>query len=502
VTTASVSAAGLVEKITLTGGGFVSFSPYATVWTAKGGDGNYHLYSANLSNLSQVPTQVQVSNLSVPGGGNPLDSSCFYQGYTNLLDPTSAFFIVEVPTTNTCVSGNPTGNSFVLVHLTDTPATAPVTLPASINTLSIEEEFSTVTGAMTGLVLVDGNSNLNFYPVSGFPGFTGAIAIKTNVTFEGHALIASDRAGHALPGGSLVFEQVKDNALGNHLIFRIDSSGAFTQVYSTTGTINGSQLGNGSDVNDNGNIYFYDAAGPVGAYTSVKFVKMPFAGSPLTTLYTDSAPGLKSYSLVDADGTVLIIHASNPSPPTPNISLLTLATGSAGTPTTLTSVSSSSAFDLNAFLDFASDHLFVNTLSTTVPTSSAVYTPSTGTLIGGQGGAGTAYSAFNFGVYFGSAGVVLELMNVTTPYPIFGGASVFTVNAGSFASTQVKLAPVEGGANYQVPTGDHFLVFPLSPTIGIGAALAGSGNSIGIAADVSKSQILTLAPPNTSVFPF
>jgi hypothetical protein len=497
VTTASVTLVALVENVTASGGVASLTGPYAVVYTALGGDGKYHVYGARLDNTAVAPTPTQISNISFPAGGNALDSSCFHHGYQNAFQPASSFLVVELPTANICGIAT-TANAFVLINFTDSAATAPVTLPASIKTLQITEVGNTATGAMTGLVLVDASGNLNFYPASGFPNFAGAATIKAGVTSKGHRAVQADRTGHVLAGGSLVFTEVADGS-GNNLIYRIDSAGSGTQVYTTTGTIDGLSIGDA--VNDNSNLYFYDASGPSGAYTAYKFVKLPISGAAATTLYTDSAPAGKTYSLVDVDSQVLIIKSNSVSPPTPSIALLTLSTAG-GVPATLVSAATATVFNLEAFLDFASDHLFVNTYSHTAAPSSAVYTPPTAAVISGQGGAGTAFAPFAVGFRLPLASgqaTVLEFTNLTVPYPALSGGSLFAVNAGTFASTQVTLAL--GGGNYVVPTGDSVVAIPLNPTIGVGVALGASGNSIGLGLDVARAKILTIAPANTSVMP-
>ncbi len=304
--------------------------------------------------------------------------------------------------------------------------------------------------------------------------------------------ILSDRGGHALAGGSVVFAEATDAANKNWL-YRIDSAGVGSLVYSTTGSINGFNSFDASP-HDNTNGFFYDATVTGGVTTSVSFYKVPIAGGLASLLYTDPSPGTATYQFVDSDGSHLIYTKQVFGT---SVSMLTLGTGAAGSPSTL--ISSTTISLLNAFLDYASDHLFVNSITAGAPPSAAVYTPSSSTPIGGQGGAGKYFQGLNSLFSFGTSGPtkLLEFTGLTEGYPSFGLGSLFTMDASTFATVQVT----QNGSNYVVPTGDQLFFFPASLTIGAGATIDSTNLASGVVIDVSKSQMITVVAPNTDVFP-
>ncbi len=495
LTATQESFAGTVSTITLSSGTLTGFTPYAVYYVQVGGDGNQHIYTANISNSSVAPTPHQVSTLSVPVTTNTFDNQCMYQGYRVLTDPTTAYLIVEVPTaTKACGTGTP-GNQWVLVHLTDSASTATTAVPSTISTTNISSSYNS-TGTLTGLILVDNTSKLAFYPASG----TGTIVtgtetvIASSVSWDGSLELLSDRAAHALAGGSVTYVDVT-NASSQSVLYRVNDAGAGSVVYTTTGGING--FGNiDSSPHDNTNIYFTDVATTGGAATSVKFLKAPIGGGAASTLYTDAAPASSpsEYQLVDSNGSLLIFTKDLPGT---SDSIMTLSVAG-GTPTTLVSTTTGV---YTAFLDFPSDHLFVTTLSIgTAAPAGAVFTPNSTTPIAGQGGPGTYYAGFDSLFSFGSATAskVIEYTNMPVTYPSdMGGASLFTVDAGTFASVQVK----QSGTNYVLPHAEVFF-FPTSLTVGAGVAIDATTNvASGLVLDVSKAQLITIVAPNTDVYP-
>lgn len=498
VTKSPVTPTGIVLQIAASGGKLTSFSPYDIVYTARGGDAALHVYHTQLHDTSLAPTQVQVSSLAVTPNANAFDSSCIYQGYTQALDPTTAFLIVEVPTTKACHSDT-AGNPFYWMNLTDGSAVAPHLIPASTGVATTDiTALYTSAGVLTGLVLVDATGHLNFVS---FPSFSVLRAVTSGVTGHmGHEVIATDRTGTLLVNGSVAFVDVQVGALEK--LYRIDDAGASTLVYSTAGSISGGAGINGSTAHDNTNLYFHDVLGGMPNNTFI-FLKTPIATAAVaTTLYTDSAsPPGQSYSIVDSDGKYLIIGKDTSGlSPSHAIVTLSLTTSPPVTPVTLVTTSDPTVIALRPFLDFTSDHLFVNRLFLSSASSSAVYTPSSSTAIVGQGGAGTQFEAFISGLRGLDTGVnpvVLEYTGITGTIQSQAGAFLYTVNPGTFAKTQVT----QGGVNYVVPASVTDFFVPLSQTVGFGESITsgGSTNTAGLAIDSSKSKMLTITQAGVEV---
>ena len=199
----------LTELYSYSGSGthLAGLTPYALLFAAKGGDGNLHLYSAQLANAAAPPTPKQISSFSVPG----TDTICQVSntGYANIADPTSAYLIVSVFTAAeitadslACSDGNTSGVSY-LVHVSDSTSTAPVQLTNVQAEADIIETF-TNTGTIAGLLAFDNSSNLNYYPpVGGLPSFASPKLIASNVQdTQGYTTVAYNRSGAVLAGGS------------------------------------------------------------------------------------------------------------------------------------------------------------------------------------------------------------------------------------------------------------------------------------------------------------
>ena len=477
----------MVESFTLTGSTLTSNSPYAIVYSALGGDGNIHVYGLNLSNTSAVPSPVQISSLSFAPGGHPLDQSCFFNGYSNGTDPTTAFFIVMLPSANACGTGITTGNSFELIRYTDAPGTAPTTLPAGINTIHAAEVV-TSTGVMNGLALVDSSGNLNYFADGGTLAFSSApTLVASSVTRIDDFEVIVDRSGHALSGGSVAFFVV--TAGGAQKIYRIGVAGANSLVYTASGTIG---LVN---TYDNTNIYFTDH---VAAPNTYSFQKAPIASGAAAAVYTTpTVASTLSYGIVDSDGTYLLANSMNTSttPFTYALTRLTIATSAQVTPYTW---APSPTGSLNAALDYGSDHLFLNFLKLNLATESDVYSPSTNTSPGVA--AGTSYQLFTRGLTNRSS--VLQFRGLPADNTE-GGATLWNINPTSLAATQISNAPIQGGSLYAVPASTIEGFAAVSPTIDIGLAFPRGGAArSGLVVDESKNQLITVSVANTDVQPY
>ena len=483
-----------VLQITQTGGTLTSFSPYAAVYAALGSDNLIHVYVEDLTNPPTVSTPRQISSLGITPTANSASADCFWNGYTNAFSASTSIFIIEVPQVSACGGG---GNPFYLIHIGDSPTTAPIQIDThGIGTTKIAELF-TGAGVMDGLVLVNTSGNLTYYPAAGVNAgtFAGGITIASAITPQGNLNIYTDRSGKVLSGGTIVFSSVSDGT--NQKLFRIKNLGVFEQVYQTTGTIDQGGVSGGTAY-DNTNIYFSDTNTTA---TSIKFVKILIAGTSTTstTLATVTPAAGDNYTIVDSDGTVLILDLENPAVNPQVHQIKTVSVASGGTPQVLANASFPTASSLSSFLDYASDHLFVTAASSVGPSSSAVYTPAANGQVAGQGGASTAFALVGAPFHGGSFGGVQSVIEFTglTDFTD-GGAAVFTMNPSSFATTRVT----QSGSPYSVPATTDILFGPQSPTIAFGISFGLTGTSGALALDLSTAHLITITKANTSVQPF
>jgi hypothetical protein len=482
-------------NFSVSGSTITGYSPFAIAYSAADGSGNQHLFVLNLFNAAAVPTPTQISNLSVPTSADTLlDSTCVTLLSTNVLTPTTAFLVVQIPSTgNPCsVSRSNRNNSYVIVRYTDSASTTPIGLPSPIKTTDIEALFNG-SGAMTGMVLVDNLGNLNFYPASGFPNFTGAVTIASGLTGHSHFSRGVNRSGQIPSTGSVLFYQAKDATTDK--VYFISSAGTATVVYTVLGAVNSLTAGSdqmGFSVSDNNNCYFTDVVNG-GATATYSYIEAPFSGASATKLYTTPASSSAiTYGLVDSDGTRLIIDKvdATASPATTTVS--TLSVSAAGQPTTLFTSDPATMTGIQSFLNFSSDHLFINEHLSSIGSASVVYSPSSTTPALGPT-ANSRYLPFQFLV---GVNKVLRLGNVPTD-GTDGGASLFDVDPSALTEIQVT----QGGINYVVPTKSAIAAGAVSTNVGIGQALSvnSAPGLTGLANDVSTHKIITITQANTDV---
>jgi hypothetical protein len=100
----------------------------------------------------------------------------------------------------------------------------------------------------------------------------------------------------------------------------------------------------------------------------------------------------------------------------------------------------------------------------------------------------------------GGFGSVLQARGITDTNGGFGGATVSTVNLGSLSTT--TLNTTTGSGTYTIPPGDQLSATFLSANIGLGVVgpqLDGTSSPAGVAVDLSKSLIVTVSVPSSTI---
>lgn len=462
-------------------------TPFAVVYLASGSDGNYHLYTLELADTSALPVPRQISSLSMPASF----ASCLKGVYDLPLggsdppDPTATAYVLMGASVATAPDGSTVcaDTPLRVVHYTDSAATTPSALPATVTTFPLATLCS-ATGTLSGLLASDASHNVTLYrTVDDWQKSANAVPLIAGVNVNvGNAgvSVGYDRAGHLRPEGCTLFLAVQDVATGNLLLYRIDASGRASKVYETTG-----QLDFGLSAQDDTNVYFMDVA-TVGSLSSYTLVKQPIDGSPSTALYTTSpTPSTQWYTPIDTDGANVLLYFVDSSTTPSSVSLLSAPTNSPSVPTLLVGSVAS------AFLDFASDHLFV-TQQAGGGFSSSVYVPSDPAPVQSE-----SNSAFvpRFGGW-DSTQRVIQLRNLPAD-GTWGGASVVTLTTDTLTAAPMT----QNGTAYVTPTGTTNLNLTAFGSIAFGNIQTGSSFS-GLAVDFSRNEVVTISVPGEQVIPF
>ena len=475
---------GLIFSYSLGGANGVTLTPFAQLFAAKGADGNLHLYKSQLANSAAPPTPVQFSNLSLP----VTDTICPYpdQGYAKITDPTTAFIGITVYTAadiaadaNACTDGNPAGLTY-LIHSSDSASTAPIAVTNIQLGTQITEAFDS-TGAITGLIAFDTSQNLNFYPaVGGLPSLTSPRLLVAGVT-DNHTYNQAVflHSGSLLAGGSQSLISVNVTATTHNQLWRVTSSGTGSVVLDTTAGITA------TDVYDDSNFYVETTvtANPA----TYSYYAVPLV-SGTATLLTSSPT---EYTILDSDGSRLILTAFVISGTSfsDEVATLSISNAAAG----FTTLESTSTGSISAWLDYASDQVFI-TIGTSTGISGEVRM-ATGQLKSALT-PGTDYFSFaasGISRAGGKGTSILAVEGIPQGQTNQGGGTLYNVAVSTLARTPITL----NGSPYVVPAGTSIAGVGFGNGIVEGLGY-GTGGYFGFIADTSKNQMVTTAPSQTT----
>jgi hypothetical protein len=523
-----VNPLGQLANFTLSGSTLAAYSPFAAVYEALDGSSDAQLYGLTLadSNDSSPPAAVQIGSLSLPQASETVCYGQSHVGQTNLLDPTTAFFIIQYAST----TGSCNVPTTVLMNWKDGSGTAPTPVSALTgNTLSsfYADLYTFPGGALYAEVLKTG-LDLNVYTTTGTtngtPNFSAPMTslVTTGLESVEHHPVSLNRSGQAM--STVLFSNVL--AGGAYTLYRTDTSGKAGSVYAPTvaaGTTHALQVA--PTVVDNTYIYFIDityttlAGGEPGPPITYDFYKEPLDGSSapvqIGTAVEPTAGGTGpfpygiTFSMIDSDGTYLILGSTNltTSPPTFGLYTLSVSGSSSQSPFPVLIYNDPGAIAFVAFLDYGSDHLFVNEVSSTVvnkvpttTTTSLAFTPSSSLtpLLGPS--VNTSFMAWAPGIEGGpTSNTVLQFQNLPAD-GTQGGATLFNISTATLTTT-AQFTQNNTASFFSVISQNNVFLYPVSNTIGIGYSTGPTGN-VGLAVDVSKNQINTIAVLNTNVSPF
>jgi len=505
----------------------------------------YELVSAaGTATLNTLPLQL-ISDSEPPVGG-PIGGfsvsaanlcGSIHSGYANLMQPTSAFFILQYATTGSCTS--PTT---VLINYTDLSTNSGTTLGVSVPTAYYADLYSIPSGNLYAEVLQTGGygGDLSIYyappsTAGAPPSFTSPTAVATSVASVEHHPIHLSRSGQA--SSTVLFDKVVGTSFLTTL-YRIDTSGnAPTSVFTTSESTVFETLQVGPF--DDSNIYFADVIatnlnpggtaepgppiqynfyeapiscnGTTVACTAIQIgtVTEPQSGEPLSG--TAGIPYGTTFSMVDSNGTNLILASTNLTTGegmfTFGLYTLSVSPPTSGIPTPAAFATTYQGESLTAFLDYVSGYLFVNETASDGSMMSLAFPPSGPVPTWALPIIDDSFVQWLPAIVGGPTdSTVLQLTGIPTAGPSLGVESADVINLAGGVPQPVLQANASSLTNYMVPAGYSIvnLAAPVSNTIGQGTLVVPSGLNYGLAINVSNDRLLTIQPPDnyTTLTPF
>jgi hypothetical protein len=497
------------DNFTVSGSSVTGYAPALLMFLAPDTSGNLHVYGTSLSPATGTPTSVQISSLSSPlnaiGGTQGASNICDYgQGQTNIYSPTTLFVVIHIAGTTGC-AGSGSGDSWVVVHYTDSPTTAPVSI-GSMSTAStpVAAGITTTTftslynpsGALGGLALVNPtNLGLYFYTDDTF----------TTTIPSGAALVPA--------AGSLtnMLDQTitKQGTFSTSAYVTLQAQGAPAQLWQLTYTGTAAKcytaVSELSDaVSDSTNFYFTDSSGLSTSGATVLKEPIGSCTAP-TALFTSSG---MSYNLVGSNGTLLVMSSSTGSFTSETSALATIpvgATSTAATPLASFTGSIDAFMASPTFGTPSGDEVFVSvsnytsvTPSLTVAYSTEVLSPASTTPLQVL----TANSTFQ-GLINPFGGDVFEISGITDTGGTYGGGTLYDVAIAGLAATPFK---TQAASPFTIPAGYSGIFVGLSNTIGEGfitnaETASGTPTTVAYAFDQSQKLIVPVSVAGTTLSP-
>jgi hypothetical protein len=510
ITTAKPTLLGATFTLVGTFTAPTSVTPALLIYSAKGADGNLHLYGLNLTNptnSSTPPKPVQITNLSVKA---PNVICAAGQSQSNLTVPTTLSVVIHVATptaTSSCASA-PTG-TYYLAAYTNSATTAPIVLkiPGGTSTLSaITNDGAFValnnqpSGLLGGILYWDSvTHDENFYSTPA--GFNSAPSKVPVTGVKGTPLACI---------GAVSLNGL--NHLGGDYLAAVNTAkGYVSYVFTPTGAANEFFAGQASDcVTDANHLYFLGT--PTGLTTGALYQETLSSLSPpapLTLLPGVTSSGAQQYSLIGSNTAVVVIEKFAFAGTTFSTTLETVPVGVKSTSAKTIAGPYAAASLWAGFLAAPTgqpaidDQLFVSlrseTLSGTpkVTYSSHLLAPSGVSILTPP--ANTVWQAFG-PLTNELNGEVLEITGITDTDGGFGGASLHVWPVGHTSGLAITLT---GGASYKVPATYILSAAGFYGTVIAEGALFSATNkpSMGVAINASKTVIVPFSMTATNVLP-
>jgi hypothetical protein len=474
---------GITQHLTLGSDGSVTAgAPTTLVYATKGASGGDHLWAVDLSGGSSLVPR-QVSN--VTGSFIGTLSCGYFEGFKNLNDPSSAFFILAFPSdpANVCQGGSASINT-VLVRLSDSASTAPMPSPVGPGHLVALYDPS---GALAGIVTLDASQHLVLYADE---TFTNPKVLLNNV-FNFSDFRAPDVSSMVLvssrPGSAMIVVYAPDLS---QTLYRVDYTGT---VSPTLYTFQGSW---GSLIQDANSFFFEDV---VSSYTSpsLRIVQVPLDGSAAgQVLYSEveSSSTVPLPYLVGSSGSQLVairepqLDSASGAVTVPGV-VQTWAVGVPGAPQTIASVAAVFSAQL------VGDFIYIlpgknGTDPSYGPLDSTEILALDGTVLQ------PVLPASSFPYSYG--GLVLQVKGITDPGGD-GGGGLYVLDPSSPTAASAVEVRLLDGSDYTLPSRSLApSLAPVAANVAIGIAGYATQN-VGVVYDRSRNVIVPISLPNTDV---
>lgn len=512
ITTAEPTLLGATFAIVGTLTNPTSVTPALLIYSAKGTDGNQHLYGLNLANPTNSktpPTPVQITNLSVP----TTKAICAAgQAQSNLTVPSTLSVVIHVATPETGAqpgtlgycAGVPTG-TYYLAAYSASKTTAPTVLniPGGTSTLSAivnDGEFTALnatSGLLGGIIYWDSKTLAeNFYTT--LAGFNSA---PSKVPLSGVK---------GTPLACIGLVPSVENLGGDYLAAVSTAKGFLSYAFTPAGAADEFFAGQASECfTDPTHLYFIGIAsgGTTGAIYEEASSSLT---APLMLLPGVTSSATLQYELLGSNTAVVVFEKSTVAGTGVSTTLETVPVGVKST----AAKSIGGPFPGALFEGFLAapkgeaaidDQLFVTLQNRTI-SGTTVKVTYTSHLLRPSGTSIVTPPANTVWQSFGSLtneleGGVLEIAGITDTGGGYGGASLGLWPVGGTSSIPIKLT---GGASYKVPATYALSVEGfLGTPIGEGALISLKGEaSIGVAINASSTVIVPISmAPATNVFP-
>jgi hypothetical protein len=444
-------------------------APFALAFSTQRASGGDHLYAVDLTANSTLAAN-QISNITFLAAVN--SQNCGIEtAYANLTDPSSMFFIIGLPTDPSNVCG--AGQSFkrLLVHLNDSPTTAPIELPFITGTILALYQPN---GALAGFVMMDSAQNLNFYPDQ---TFANPIALLTNV----HDFAPQQTAPLSLltnvsadPTYSML--AVSFTNLSTSL-YRIDYTGTLSQdLYEFAGQ--------GEEFFDSHNMYIDDTVN-LDAPQSGTIAQVPLDGSTKAAVLFQYTLG-NTLTLLGSAGSQLVLEGGPVGTPT----LFTLPVDMAGAPSPIATFPNFFGTQVRSGDLFVSETQIVGSGANLAPIYFSTLLATDGTVLQAR----TEGTSF----LYSSSDVLLQIADVTDPNGL-GGGSVSAVGWAQPSSPTLTVLNDLSGAGFKVDTGVQIAAsVGVTPTIGYVSAESDAHRYV-YAFDLSKRLMLSVTLPGSDL---
>lgn len=445
-----------------------------------------HIWALDLTGASSLKPR-QLSS-------QKLDPTCQYFGKViqkDLMDPASAFLLLDVPDTTPCIWGSSSGRHVILVRLTDTETTPAVSLPAVPFYFFDIWPFYSPDGVLAGIAAIDANHNLNLYTDESFASST---TLLTGING-----FASRRIDQVSPISTLMTDPTSNfftvsSTTGGQSLYRIDHSGT------VSGPLYDFNSENLSLAQDDDYLYFRDVqslSSMTGSWAD-HVLRVPLDGSaPATLLYTyvNSSIGSPSVSLIGSNGSTLLLQRAGVIDPMTSQPASTVEAISLAAPSTPTILASKPGYGYPVQL--FDDHIYitVDQVDPSAPVFSLIYASEILNLDGTVAQPLRSHSAFLFD------GLSMFQISGITRGGYAGGTLLRLVDDPNSSHPWVQVLNTSGSA-YNLPSGGQYDVLAWlaahTSSLSLGDALTYGGRP-GLIFDSQSNVIRDVAVQNSDL---